>query len=141
LPVIDPNNDYITIFQILNSIITLILVFCVQVRWGFIYEEKKVDFVNFWKMTCFIFYCVEVLINLNVGYYKMGMLVKERQLILKDYKARNMFFDFLVLFSLLFTIFKDTNSIDVIVIDQFIHLKLISFWKNKIILEEKLLKD
>jgi hypothetical protein len=71
----------------------------------------------------------------------MGMLIKERHLILKDYKMRNMVFDLLVLFSLLFGVFKNDNSIEAILIDLLINFKIVSFWKNKNILEEKFMID
>jgi len=46
-------------------------------------------------------FALDVLINLNTGFYEKGTYTRDRLLILKQYLKQNLIFDLLCLFSLL----------------------------------------
>jgi hypothetical protein len=139
--VLDPNNTYIYFYYILYAITSAFLIFLLSLRWGFIYEEPNMEFFDKFKIFSICLYFVEIFINFNVGYFKMGRKIIDRELIVKNYFFGNLKYDILVIFSMLYTLAKKSNSWDCVIIDQFIYLKIKSFIRIKRLLEERFLKN
>lgn len=62
----------------------IILLFLVSVRWGFIYEQNIFEIFDVFKLYCIFLIILEIFLNLNVGYYETGRIIKERIQIIED---------------------------------------------------------
>jgi hypothetical protein len=76
--VIDPNNNFILIYFIVNVFATVVLFFLLSVRWGFLFEIDYMPFYEDFKVFCIFLYLFELLIHMNVGYYEMGRKITDR---------------------------------------------------------------
>jgi hypothetical protein len=141
LPIIDPNNKIIIIYQCVNFIAGFFLFFYVSVRWGFLYSEQTMPFFDNYKIFCITLFFFQIIANLNIGYYEMGRKIIQRKDVLENFKKSNIVYDLLVILSMVYTLIKKSNSWDCIVIDQLIYLKVFSFLRTKDILEEKIVKN
>jgi hypothetical protein len=99
------------------------------------------DFFDNFKIFSVCLYLLEIVINFNVGYYEMGREIIDRELIVKNYFFGNLKYDILVIFSMLYTLAKKSNSWDCVIIDQFLYLKIKSFIRIKRLMEERFLKN
>jgi hypothetical protein len=64
------------------------------------------EFFDNFKIFSICLYFVEIVINFNVGYFEMGRKIIDRELIVKNYFFGNLKYDILVIFSMIYTLFK-----------------------------------
>jgi hypothetical protein len=75
------------------------------------------DFFDKFKIFAICLFFLEIIINFNVGYFKMGRKIIDRELIVKNYFFGNFKYDIIAIFSIIYTLAKKSNSWDCVIID------------------------
>ncbi len=104
IPIINPSNQHKLVWDLLQLIIGLILIFFIPITIIF-----NISFSNLiGQEFCIIFpllLIMELLLNLTTGYFEKGQLITDRTLIINNWGRNMMIFDLLAILPVVIKMF------------------------------------